>query len=125
MYTWGSNDYNCLGRPIDDGSRFDPVPGLFEFREDGVFKGGICAVACGRYFTLVATLPYDGPNQEELRQMAEKEAIEAAKRAKENTERIQEEEARRLAEYRRKQEEAKRETFSERAKNPIEDSKDE
>ncbi|CAK4072794.1 unnamed protein product [Aphanomyces euteiches] len=77
VYTWGSNVNGCLGRPDEMATNpesFSAVPGMVEGMSE--FVGRPCAIAVGREYTVVATKPYIGPNEEEVAQARE----EATKR---------------------------------------------
>jgi hypothetical protein len=66
LYTWGSNRYNCLGRDIDElDVEYTPIPGHcggFGALVDGIGRGLVRQVACGKEFTIVTTWPYEGPD---------------------------------------------------------------
>ena len=66
LYTWGSNKYNCLGRTIDElDVEYTPAPGHcggFGALVDGIGRGLVRQVSCGKEFTIVSTWPYDGPD---------------------------------------------------------------
>jgi hypothetical protein len=79
VYTWGSNKCGCLGRDTE-GQMWTAEPGIIEVFDamvDRVGRGPVQSIACGKEYTLVATLPYTGPSEEELLLM-EKEAEEEA-----------------------------------------------
>jgi hypothetical protein len=68
LYTFGSNTCGCLGRP-EVTEPYTPVPGeLLEFGRivGKTPRGPVSDYACGRDFTVVCTLPYDGPTVEEV-----------------------------------------------------------
>ena len=66
LYTWGSNRFTCLGRTIDElDVEYTSVPGHcggFGALVDGIGRGLVRQVACGKEFTIVTTWPYDGPD---------------------------------------------------------------
>eukprot|EP00753_Platysulcus_tardus_P017992 PLAT6664.2.p1 GENE.PLAT6664.2~~PLAT6664.2.p1 ORF type:complete len:652 (+),score=169.04 PLAT6664.2:47-2002(+) len=90
VYTWGSNFDGCLGRPqqLDqmgfEGAAISSIdkPGPMEgFDPKKVWgRGAISAIACGREFTVVCTLPFEGSTVEEWTRARDEEAAEAALR---------------------------------------------
>ena len=77
LYTWGSNVNGCLGRKIDEAhssssSSFTPHPGhctCFGVIVDRIGRGLPRSIACGKEFTLVATYPYLGPDENTAKQL--------------------------------------------------------
>ena len=58
LYTWGNNQHRCLGRPTADNCDF--LPGrveCFNTVVDSSPRGRVADVACGKYFTVVVTMP--------------------------------------------------------------------
>lgn len=68
LYTWGSNNNNCLGHAIKEKYvQYTPEPGHvsgFGAIVERVGRGMVRAYALGREFTVVATYPYEGPSEE-------------------------------------------------------------
>ena len=66
LYTWGSNKNGCLGRKADmGGTEYTPTPGHcggFGALVDKIGRGFPRHVALGREYTIVTTMPYQGPN---------------------------------------------------------------
>jgi len=84
LYTWGQNNYNCLGRVTD--TDFTAQPGhvkVFNVIVDRNPRGKVRSVACGHDYTLVATMSYDGPDEDEVDRLQDEEIVreEAERRA--------------------------------------------
>lgn len=66
LYTWGSNTNGCLGHKIDEldvNYTYNPGHvGGFGALVNRIGRGFPRYVACGKEFTVVATLPYQGPD---------------------------------------------------------------
>lgn len=80
---------------------FTAEPGFVEGMGP-VGRGPVCSVACGREFTVLATLPYEGPDAAEMRKLKQTEDAKrlAAERAERQAKREAEAEAARLEEER-------------------------
>ena len=83
VWTWGSNNYGCLGREIDEKcTTFTSDPGLcsgFGTIVDQIGRGLAQSVACGKEFTVVATWPYKGPNEEGVQRLLEENVLREEK----------------------------------------------
>ena len=94
MWSWGSNRCGALGRPKGLGKNFpvngyDPVAGKVE-GFSGWGKGMPASIACGPSATVVALLPWDGPD-EETWEYEREEAKQARRREREQRKREEEE----------------------------------
>jgi len=92
LYTWGSNRHGELGRSAE--SDFTPHPGYcsgFGAIVDRIGRGLPASVACGKGYTIIATHPYEGPDEatalrlvrdrrEREENRRQREEIEAARR---------------------------------------------
>lgn len=80
---------------------FSAEPGFVEGM-GSVGRGPVCSVACGREFTVLATLPYEGPDAAEMRKLKQTEDVKrlAAERAEKQAKREAEAEAARREEER-------------------------
>jgi alpha-tubulin suppressor-like RCC1 family protein len=79
LYSWGSNNFGCLGRKIDEKDVFftatpGHVPG-FGSLVGRVGRGFARSVSCGREFTVVATFAYEGPDNKIATKLMEEAKI--------------------------------------------------
>ena len=78
LFTWGSNRSGCLGRTIDEMDvEYSTLPGHvggFGALEDGIGRGLVNHVSCGKEFTIVSTYPYEGPDLHTAYMIMEEEA---------------------------------------------------
>lgn len=90
LYSWGSNNYGCLGRKIDEKDvNYTAVPGHvggFGALVGRIGRGFPRSITCGKEFSVVCTYPYEGPDVQvatklmEKAKIMEQEAILAAQR---------------------------------------------
>ena len=85
LMTWGFNENNCLGheKTMDSNVSFTSEPGKcpgFGTIVNRIGRGRPISVACGRGFTIVATKKYDGPTEDEARELMEKRRLEEQQR---------------------------------------------
>lgn len=93
VYSWGSNAHGALGRRIDEKDvPFTPMPGHvagFGALVNRIGRGFPRSITCGRDFSVVATYPYEGPDNVvatrlmEEAKIREQEAAMAQNRAEE------------------------------------------
>lgn len=79
LFTWGSNRSGGLGRTIDEMDvEFSALPGHvggFGALVDGIGRGLVRHVSCGKEFTIVSTFPYEGPDLYTAHMIMEEEAV--------------------------------------------------
>ena len=95
MYSWGSNKCGALGRPKSLGKDF-PIDGYSDKPSvvegfTGWGKGLPCAIACGPMTSVVALLPWDGPDEDtwlyEQEEMRDQKIRERERRKREEEDR--------------------------------------
>mmetsp|Transcript_17287 Transcript_17287/g.29025 ORF Transcript_17287/g.29025 Transcript_17287/m.29025 type:complete len:529 (+) Transcript_17287:31-1617(+) len=79
LYSWGSNNNGCCGRKIDEKDViYTPIPGHvqgFGALVNKVGRGFARSITCGRESSVVATFPYEGPDNQVATKLMEEAKI--------------------------------------------------